>query len=128
MASKGRPFRSMMLEGFEILVGKSASDNDELSLRIAAPEDEWLHVGGGVAGSHVVIRNPERAAVPPGVRLRAAELAAWYSKARGARRVEVHCCRAGNVTKRRGAPAGQVEIRGHSKVYVTPTPWADGEG
>ena len=94
MGSKGRPYRSVHVDGFEILIGRGDEENDALTFDVAAPEDLWLHVGGGVAGSHVVVRNPEGLAeLPAPVVERAAELAAWYSKARHAGRVEVHVCR-----------------------------------
>jgi predicted ribosome quality control (RQC) complex YloA/Tae2 family protein len=124
MSSKGRPYRSFTLGGFEILVGKAATDNDHLTFNVAEPYDLWLHVAGGTPGSHVVIRNPERGAVPEDVTRCAAELAAWYSKARNAARVEVHVCRAGDVKKARGAPAGQVQIARFKSLRVAPTPFA----
>ena len=124
MSSKGRPYRSFTLEGFEILVGKQATDNDHLTFNVAEPHDLWLHVAGGTPGSHVVIRNPERGAVPEAVTRCAAELAAWYSKARNAAKVEVHVCRAGDVKKARGAPAGQVQIARFKSVRVAPAPFA----
>ena len=124
VSSKGRPYRSFTRSGFEILVGKAATDNDHLTFNVAEPHDLWLHVAGGTPGSHVVIRNPERGTVPEDVTLCAAELAAWYSKARNAARVEVHVCRAGDVKKARGAPAGQVQIARFKSLRVAPTPFA----
>jgi len=50
----------------------------------------------------------------------AAAFAAWYSKARAAARVEVHLCRVADVSKGRGAPAGQVELARWQKVKVCP--------
>lgn len=127
MSSKGRPYRSFAHAGFEILVGKAATDNDYLTFRVAEPHDLWLHVAGGTPGSHVVIRNPERGAIPSDVTERAAALAAWYSKARNAARVEVHVCRAADVKKARGAPAGQVQIARYKSLRVVPAPFdADG--
>ncbi len=123
MSSKGRPYRSFQYQGFEILVGKAATDNDHLTFRVAEPHDLWLHVAGGTPGSHVLIRNPEQGSVPESVTRRAAELAAWYSKARNAARVEVHVCRAADVKKARGAPAGQVQIARYKSVKVTPAPF-----
>jgi predicted ribosome quality control (RQC) complex YloA/Tae2 family protein len=124
VSSKGRPYRSFVLDGFEILVGKAATDNDHLTFNVAEPHDLWLHVAGGTPGSHVVVRNPERGVVPDQVTRCAAELAAWYSKARNAARVEVHVCRAGDVKKVRGAPAGQVQIARFKSLRVTPAPFA----
>src|SRR6185369_10556377 len=70
-------------DGLEILVGRTARDNDRLTFRLAGPEDFWLHADG-VPGAHVVVRNPARAKRLPERTLReAAALAAWYSDARG---------------------------------------------
>ncbi len=119
MASKGRRYRTVVVEGYEVLIGKGDADNDELTFALAAPEDFWLHVAGGVPGSHVVVRNPEKLdALPRAVVERAAELAARHSKARDARRVDVHLCRVADVSKPRGAPPGQVELRRWERVRV----------
>ncbi len=128
MGSKGRPYRTVDVEGWQVLVGRSSEDNDYLSLHVAEPGDTWLHVAGGSAGSHVVIRNPEGLEVPRSVLERAASLAAWYSKSRGAPRVEVHYCHARDVSKPRGAPAGLVELRRWKSLKVPPAPVAEGEG
>ncbi|HCF58884.1 MAG TPA: DUF814 domain-containing protein [Myxococcales bacterium] len=127
MASKGRPYRTVVVEGFEVLIGRASEDNDYLTFRVAEPNDLWLHVGGGTPGSHVVVRNPERVEVPQSVVETAAAAAAWYSKARGAPKVEVHVCRAGNVSKPRGAPAGLVEISKFKRVKVKPAAPAGAE-
>ena len=121
MSSKGRPYRTVDVEGFEVLIGRGDTENDVLTFEVAEPEDFWLHVASGTAGSHVVVRNPEKlAALPPSVEERAAALAAWYSKARAARRVEVHLCRVADVEKARGAPAGEVRLRRWRRVRVVP--------
>jgi predicted ribosome quality control (RQC) complex YloA/Tae2 family protein len=122
VGSKGRPYKTVLVEGYEVLVGRGDEENDELTFTVAEPEDLWLHVAGGVAGSHVVVRNPEKhAALPRAVIERAAVLAAWHSKARGRARVEVHWCRVADVRKRRGAPAGEVELRRWERIRVSAT-------
>ena len=119
MASKGRRYRTVVVEGYEVLIGKGDADNDELTFALAAPEDFWLHVASGVPGSHVVVRNPDKLdALPRAVVERAAALAARHSKARDARRVDVHLCRVADVSKPRGAPPGQVELRRWERVRV----------
>ena len=121
MPGKGRPYRTVVIEGFEVLVGRGDEENDFLTFEVAAPQDFWLHVGGGTAGSHVVVRNPGALdALPDPVVRRAAELAAWHSKARAARSVAVHVCRIADVHKRRGAPAGEVELRRSRRLRVSP--------
>jgi predicted ribosome quality control (RQC) complex YloA/Tae2 family protein len=120
MASKGRPYRRFRIGGFEVLVGRADEDNDHLTFDVAGPRDLWLHVGGGTPGSHVVVRNPDELELPQEVIEAAAALAAWYSKARGAPKVEVHYCRASNVSKPRGAPAGLVQLARHQRIKVRP--------
>jgi predicted ribosome quality control (RQC) complex YloA/Tae2 family protein len=120
MGSKGRPYRTVLVEGYEVLVGRGEDDNDHLTFDLAAPHDLWLHVGGGTPGSHVVVKNPDKGEIPRAVIERAAELAAWYSKARGAPKVEVHYCRARDVSKPRGAPAGLVSLARFERVKVAP--------
>jgi predicted ribosome quality control (RQC) complex YloA/Tae2 family protein len=117
---KPKPYRTVTVDGYEVLVGRSSEDNDYLSLKVAQKRDYWLHVGGGTPGSHVVVRSPEGGDVPEAVLEKAAQLAAWYSKARGAPRVEVHLCRGSDVSKQKGAPAGQVTLKRYTKLKVTP--------
>lgn len=129
MASKGTGFRRYDVDGYEVLVGKGARENDRLTFREAAPQDLWLHAAG-YAGSHVVVRKPERGEVPREVVEVAARLAAYHSKAREARgKVEVHLCRAGDVRKPRGFPPGMVQLRRWESVRVYPRDVAEaGEG
>jgi predicted ribosome quality control (RQC) complex YloA/Tae2 family protein len=121
VSSKGRGYRVVEQDGFEILVGKGDEANDRLTFGIAEPRDFWLHVSGP-AGSHVVVRNPDDLdELPREVVLRAAELAAWHSKARDARgKVEVHLCRVSDIRKPRGAPPGLVHLKRWDAVKVYP--------
>ncbi|MEX0907735.1 MAG: NFACT RNA binding domain-containing protein [Gemmatimonadota bacterium] len=128
MADARAGYMTLDIEGHEVLVGRSARDNDELTFRVARPTDVWLHAAGH-AGSHVIIRAPDDGSdVPRSVLERAAACAAFHSKARNARgKVEVHVCRAGDVRKPRGVPAGTVELRRYDTVRVYPrTGGADG--
>lgn len=120
MGSKGRPYRTVPFEGFDILVGRGENDNDHLTFDVAEPKDLWLHVGSGTPGSHVVIKNPNDVEIPESVIVRAASLAAWFSKARGSPNVDVHYCLAGDVSKPHGAPAGLVEIKRWKSIRVKP--------
>ena len=113
-----RPFRTP--DGFVILVGKSSEDNDLLSIRLAAPGDFWFHLAGD-SGSHVVVLNPDRLdRLPREVERLAAGLAAGYSKARNAGTVTVHAALAGDVSKRRGQPPGQVTLARYRSIQVRP--------
>ena len=121
LGSKGKGYRTVEHEGFLILVGKGDEDNDRLTFGIAEPRDFWLHVAGP-AGSHVVVRNPFGLdELPRAVAERAAQLAAWHSKARGARgKVEVHLCRVADVRKPKGFAPGEVLLKRWDAVKVYP--------
>lgn len=115
----GRGYRTFERDGWEILVGKRARDNDVLTFEVADRNDLWMHVSGW-SGSHVVVRVPEESGEPPPeVVDYAARLAAWFSKGRGAKgKVEVHLCRAGDVRKMPRSPAGQVQLTHWTAVKV----------
>jgi hypothetical protein len=117
---KGKAFRSVMVEGWEVVIGKGDADNDTLTFKVAAGVDFWLHVAG-VPGSHVIIRNPDRISEPPREVLeRAAQLAAFFSKARDGGKVEVHWCRVADVSKPRGFAPGKVMLRTFKSIRVYP--------
>ena len=121
MSSPGRPYRTFSCADFEILVGKGDVQNDALTFEVAESQDLWLHVAGS-PGSHVIVRNPDGLEeLPRDVVRRAAELAAFYSKARGSRqKVPVHSCFVRDVSKGSRTPAGEVQIRGGKTVFVYP--------
>lgn len=107
-------------DGMVVLVGKTARDNDLLSVRLASPRDFWFHVAGE-SGSHVVVRNPENLdRLPRATRDYAAGLAAGYSRARAGGTVAVHMARCSEVTKGRGMPPGMVLLGRHETVRIRP--------
>jgi predicted ribosome quality control (RQC) complex YloA/Tae2 family protein len=107
-------------DGFVVLVGKSAADNDILTFKLGTGRDFWLHVAAD-SGSHVVVRNPAGvASLPRATAQFAAGLAAGYSKLRGGGRVAVHLCTCAEVSKPRGLPAGKVQIERYRTVHATP--------
>ena len=106
-------------DGYEILVGRNAGANDRLTHRIAAPHDWWLHAEG--PGSHVVVRNPHRQQdLPPATLSEAASLAAYFSFARGATKVNVHLTQVRHLRKPRGAAPGRVILKSTRTVLAEP--------
>lgn len=104
-----------------VLVGRTAADNDILSLKLASPRDFWLHVASG-SGSHVVVRNPDGLErMPRSTQDFAAALAARFSKARHGGRVAVHLTKVAHVGKRRGLAPGKVTIARFKTVYGRPS-------
>lgn len=103
----------------EVLVGRTARDNDTLTFQIASQRDFWLHVAG-CPGSHVIVRNPEGLSTLPRETLRyAAVLAARHSKARSAGQLSVHVTQVKEVTKPKGAPPGQVSLKRYRSVRAS---------
>jgi predicted ribosome quality control (RQC) complex YloA/Tae2 family protein len=106
--------------GHTVLVGRSAEENDILSLELARPRDVFFHVSSQ-PGSHVIVLVPEAGTVLDRDTVRfAASLAAGYSSARAARMVTVHYASCADVSKRRGQPAGEVMLRDWKSVRVAP--------
>lgn len=106
-------------EGFTLLYGTSARENDRLSTEVAGPHDFWFHAAD-FAGSHVVVRNPDRlATLPKTVERHAAEIAVFHSKAKGAKgKVEVHLAFARDVKKPPSFPPGKVLLKSYKVVKV----------
>ena len=119
---KGMAFRSVMVDGFEVLIGKGDAENDQLTFKVADNLDFWLHVASQ-PGSHVVIRNPDKLSeLPRTVIERAAELAAYHSKARDGGKVEVHLARIADISKPRGFAPGKVILKKWVGLRVYPKP------
>jgi predicted ribosome quality control (RQC) complex YloA/Tae2 family protein len=111
--------RKIIFNGWEILVGKSAAGNDYLTMKIARPDDLWLHAEG-MPGSHVIVRNPNAVIIPPDVLVKAAALAAFHSKGKNAGKVPVTYTRAGLVKKPKGAKPGLVMLQERKSLMVMP--------
>jgi predicted ribosome quality control (RQC) complex YloA/Tae2 family protein len=103
------PYRKFVSQsGAPILVGRSARDNDTLTIRVARGNDLWLHARG-MQGAHVVVPGPGES--PDGRTLGdAALLAAHFSSARGQEGVEVAWTRCKHVRKAKGSAPGSVTV------------------
>jgi len=118
--NKKVPYHHFITDGWEFFIGKSDTQNDELSIHFAHPSDIWLHVAG-YAGSHVIIRRPKDKPYPqPDILKKAAALAIWFSKAKHTSFCEVHYTEARFVRKRRHAPAGEVIAERCKTIKVSP--------
>ena len=107
-------------DGMTVLVGRTAADNDVLSIRLASPRDFWFHVAAG-SGSHVVVRNPEGLdRLPRDTARFAAALAAGHSKVRAGGRVAVHASVCREIRKPRGFPPGKVTLGRYETITVAP--------
>jgi predicted ribosome quality control (RQC) complex YloA/Tae2 family protein len=111
--------RYISSDGFEILVGRAARDNDYLTFKVARPNDLWLHAAD-YGGSHVVVRNATRKDVPHRTIIEAAQLAAQFSQARKDPKVDVHYTQRKFVSKSKGAAPGLVRLMRFKNITVEP--------
>lgn len=106
-------------DGWTAVSGRTDADNDTLSLRLSLPADRWFHAHG-CPGSHVILLERGDLKPPREVLEKAAAIAAWHSKARGAPVARVGMAYAADVGKRRGAPAGEVTVVREGTLRVKP--------
>lgn len=112
-----RRYRSS--DGYEVLVGRSARDNDRLTFKVARPNDLWLHAGD-YPGSHVIVRNASRKEIPQRTIIEAAQLAAKFSQASKDAKVTIHYTPRKFVSKPKGAAPGLVRMSSFKSITVAP--------
>ena len=105
-------------DGFKILVGRNNRQNDLLTLKTANKNDLWLHTKD-IPGSHTVIITEGREVSEEAI-LEAAQIAAWFSKAKDSSQVPVDFTLIRRVSKPQGAKPGKVIYTDQTTVYVTP--------
>ena len=111
--------RYLSTDGYEVLVGRTARDNDTLTFRIANPNDLWMHAGD-YPGSHVVVRNPTRKEIPHRTIIEAAQLAGKFSQASEDAKVVIHYTERKFLSKPKGAAPGLVRLSRFRSLTVEP--------
>ncbi|MFN2498237.1 MAG: NFACT family protein [Pyrinomonadaceae bacterium] len=106
-------------DGYEVLVGRTARDNDNLTFRIARPNDLWLHAGD-YPGSHVIVRNSSRREIPQRTVIEAAQLAAKFSQASSDLKVIIHYTRRKFLSKPKASAPGLVRLSSFKTIAVKP--------
>ncbi|MEO6457334.1 MAG: NFACT family protein [Chloroflexia bacterium] len=112
-----QPLRLRTRYGAHMLVGRTASQNDIATFRIASPDDLWLHARG-VPGAHVILRT--EGGVSNADIEEAASIAAAYSKARNESQVDVLCTEKRYVRKVPNSPPGFVTFKNERVIRVAP--------
>lgn len=113
------PFNELLIDGFRILIGKSAKNNDQLISKHCSKNDLWLHARG-VSGSHVVIKENGNSKFPIGLIEKVASLAAWHSKGKNDSLCPVIYTPRKFVRKPKGALPGQVIVEKEEVILVKP--------
>lgn len=115
---KSQPLKIVLNADTFVYVGKNNKQNDYVTFTLGKPQDLWLHVKGS-PGSHVILKTtlpqPARADIEA-----AAQIAAYYSKARQSNKTEVDYTFRKYVKKPSGAKPGFVIYTEQTTLYVEP--------
>lgn len=103
-------------DNIPLWVGRSAKDNDMLTLHHARGKEWWFHVQDG-AGSHVVVKSSEDA-LPSATMLEAAMLAAHFSSHKNDPNPEVYYTRIRHIRKPKGLAPGKVLIEQEKSIAI----------
>jgi predicted ribosome quality control (RQC) complex YloA/Tae2 family protein len=112
------PLRVESSDGFAIYIGRSAGQNEQVTFKIGASDDLWLHARG-IPGAHVIIKNGGRE-VPETTLHEAAALAAYHSQARAEPAVEIDIARRGLVRRIPNGPVGLVSYQAERTIRAVP--------
>ncbi len=113
------PYHYISSDGYDIYVGKNNYQNEELTFKVATGNDWWFHAKG-IPGSHVILKSNNEEELPDRAYEEAASLAAFYSKAKDADKVEVDYIQKKNIKKVAGAAPGFVIYHSNWSMVVTP--------
>ena len=105
-------------DGFKVLVGRNNRQNDLLTLKTANKNDLWFHTKD-IPGSHTVVITEGREVSEQTI-MEAAQIAAYFSKAKDSSQVPVDYTLIRRVNKPQGAKPGKVIYTEQKTVYVTP--------
>jgi predicted ribosome quality control (RQC) complex YloA/Tae2 family protein len=116
--ARSRPYKEYFSSrGERIWVGRHSRANDELTFKVARPEDLWLHARGA-SGSHVVVPLEKKAEINSELLVDAAHLALHHSALKGEPRGEIIYVKAKHVRRRKGDPAGAVNVEREKTLTV----------
>ncbi|MCP4166368.1 MAG: fibronectin/fibrinogen-binding protein [Chloroflexi bacterium] len=115
---RSRPLRLESADGFTIIVGRNALQNEQVTWKQAKPEDLWLHAQR-MPGSHVVVKT-NGLPVPQKTLEQAASWAAYHSKARNDTKVSVIYTQRRHLRKIKGGRPGQVRVLQSKSITIPP--------
>ena len=116
---KAHPGLDYTVDGWYILVGRTAEENDELLRRHVRGSDLWLHVRD-FAGGYVFIKSRAGKTVPLEILLDAANLAVHYSTLRGAGKADLYYTNVKYLRRAKNAPKGTVLPTHEKNLCITP--------
>lgn len=116
---KNHPGLDYRVNGWQLMVGRDANENDELLRHHVRGEDLWLHVRD-FPGGYVFIKAQKGKTVPLEILLDAANLAVHYSKARNAGKTDLYYTHVKYLRRAKNGPKGLVIPTQEKNLCITP--------
>ena len=113
------PLHFVTEDGYHIYVGKNNIQNEALTFDLASGNDMWFHAKQR-PGSHVIVKREGREELPDHIYEIAAGLAAYYSSASDAPKVEIDYTERRNLHKSPGQPKGFVIYHTNFSMVAAP--------
>ena len=113
-----KPFHYISSDGFHIYVGKNNFQNEEITFNLASGNDWWFHAKG-IPGSHVIVKSDGKE-LPDSTFEEAGRLAAYYSKGRDAKKVEIDYIQRKHIKKPAAAKPGFVIYHTNYSLIIEP--------
>lgn len=105
--AKKHPGLTYLLNGWTILLGRTASENDELLRHHVKGQDMWMHTRD-YSGGYVFIKNRNGKTIPLDILLNAGNLAVYHSKARKNGSADLYYTQVKHLRRAKNAPKGTV--------------------
>lgn len=113
-----KPFHYVSSDGFHMYVGKNNFQNEEITFNLASGNDWWFHAKG-IPGSHVIVKSDGKD-LPDSTFEEAGRLAAYYSKGRDAKKVEIDYIQRKHIKKPPAAKPGFVIYHTNYSLIIEP--------
>lgn len=118
---KKRLFKRFYIdENWDIYIGRNNTENDILTTKFASPDDWFFHTKM-YHGAHIIIRNKKKKEeLPNFIKLWAAQLAAYQSKAKHSSHVPIDYTQIRYTSKPKGSQPGYIIYKNYKTIYVEP--------
>lgn len=114
---KSHPGLDFLIDGWQIIVGRDATENDNLLRHTVKGADMWLHVRD-YHGGYVFIKNRPGKTVPLEILLAAGNLAVYFSKARKNGSADLYYTQVKHLRRAKNAPKGTVLPTNERNLFI----------
>ena len=114
---KAHPGLDFYINDWQIIVGRDASENDDLLRHTVKGSDMWLHVRD-YHGGYVFIKNRPGKTVPLEILLAAGNLAVYFSKARKNGKADLYYTQVKYLRRAKNAPKGTVLPTNEKNLFI----------